>query len=339
MGCPDSSTTLRFSVKPRKKSCCAVCLVVFSALSTGCSRAAEADDWVTAINASYPTRCAEEDNVYVKLMSRDVRMFRIEALHPAYIESLVSDRSAPDFSGCSFDGGGNTKDPVFEFTPKRMVLWESNELLVMGNTLERFWRSNVVEVGVSGVYRSNIHLIQVYLKDTVQTEHPPEEFLVLYPTDGYWRLKPLPVSHLSSGAYGSSFLVGPIKEASRPVVDLLKVQFIPGSRTFELDFRDGSHGTMKIVEINRRRAVLEYSHSRPSRADTPIAAIRSMYVAPDNADASQVSFHRRGERRLLSEDLMEFVRSEVEDIRVGRSVLSKHNASAPDMWFGGFESR
>ncbi|WP_156315903.1 hypothetical protein [Pseudomonas sp. Pf153] len=339
MGCTDSSTTFKFSVKPQKKSWCAACLVAFSALSTECTRAAEGDDWVTAINASYPTRCAEEDNVYVKLMSRDIQRFRIEALHPGYIESLVSDRSAPDFSDCSFDGSGNAQDPVFRFTPKRMVLWESNELLVMGNTLERFWRSSVVDVSVSGVHRSNIHLIQVYLKDARQSEHPPEEFLVLYPTDGYWRLKPLPVSHLGSGAYGSSFLVGPIKETSRPVVDLLKVQFNPASRTFELNYQDGSHGSMKIVEINQQRAVLDYSHSRPSPADAPIVAIRSMYVAPDNADASQVFFHRRGERGLVSEDLMAFVRSEVKDIRVGRSTLSKHNASAPDMWFGGFESR
>ncbi|AUM71527.1 hypothetical protein C0J56_23575 [Pseudomonas fluorescens] len=308
-------------------------------MAVACSARHEQDNWVTAINASYSTRCAEEDNVYLKLQGRDIQKFRIVASHPFYIESLMSDSSTPDFSGCSFDGGGNAQDPVFRFTPKRVVLGDSDELLVMGTTFERFWRSEVVEVSVNGVQQNNIHLIQVFLKDKQHPERASEEFLVLYPTDGYWRLKPLAASHLNTGAYGTSFLVGPIKEALRPTVDLLKVEFIPASRTFELDYRDGSHGTMKIVEINRQHAVLDYFVDRPSLASRPMVAMRSMYVAPDNADASQVVFQRRAEEGLSKEPLMEFDRAEVQNIRLGRSTPSKHNASSPDMWFGHFRKQ
>lgn len=314
-------------------------LLAVTASSIGCSATAEEGRWITAINASYPTRCAEEDNVYLKLVGSSIRKFRIEALHPAYIGSLTSDSSAPDFSGCSFDGSGNEEDPVYMFKPKRVILWESEELLIVGKTLERFWRPNLVKVSVNGVHQDDIHLIQVHLKDRHLPTRLPDEFLVLYPTDGYWRLKPLAAPHLGVGAYGSSFLVGPVEEALRPVVNLAAVEFIPATRTFELDYQDGSHGSMKIVEINPRRAALDYSHDRPSQADTPIVAVRSMYVAPDNADASQVVFHQRGESASVSKNLMTFVRSDVEDIRIGRAIISKHNASAPDMWFGRFEPR
>jgi len=312
-------------------------LLAVIASSIGCSTVGEEGSWITAINASYPTRCAEEDNVYLKLVGSNIRTFRIEALHPAYIGSLTSGNSAPDFSGCSFDGSGNAQDPVHLFKPKRVILWDSEELFIVGNTLERFWRPNSVSVSVNGVHQDDIHLIQVYLKDRHQPARPSDQFLVLYPTDGYWRLKPLAAPHLGTGGYGSSFLVGPVEEALRPVVNLSKVEFIPATRTFELDYQDGSHGSMKIVEINPQRAALEYSHSRPSQADMPIVAVRSMYVAPDNADASQVVFHRRGERAPVSEALMTFVRSDVDDIRIGRSIMSRHNASAPDMWFSRFE--
>src|SRR5438034_943323 len=48
--------------------------------------AAEADEIAIEIaNASEPTLCAEHDNVTLLLSSANVRRFRIEAVHPAYI--------------------------------------------------------------------------------------------------------------------------------------------------------------------------------------------------------------------------------------------------------------
>ena len=56
-----------------------------------------ADDLsVDVQNASEPSLCAEKDNVYLKLASPEVRQFKIEAVHPAYIGPIVVDRSAFD---------------------------------------------------------------------------------------------------------------------------------------------------------------------------------------------------------------------------------------------------
>ncbi|MFW9267568.1 hypothetical protein ACLK1G_10240 [Pseudomonas sp. NR3] len=176
-------------------------LLVGSAVlvSAACSVWHEQGDGITAINASYSTRCAEEDNVYLKLVGQDLHGLRIESTHPVYIDSLVSDSSAPDFSGCSFNGSGNIQDPVFEFSPKRVVLWESDGLLIKGLTFERFWRSEMVEVSVNGTKHNDIHLIQVFFKEGQHPARENDEFLVLYPPDGYWRLKPLPMRHLING--------------------------------------------------------------------------------------------------------------------------------------------
>ena len=72
-------------------------LIMLVASST--TRAAD-DLAVDVINASEPTLCAESDNVYVKLTSSDVRRFAIEAVHPAYMGTIVVDRWAPDFRNC-----------------------------------------------------------------------------------------------------------------------------------------------------------------------------------------------------------------------------------------------
>ena len=52
------------------------------------------------INASQPTRCAEEDNVYVKVVGTGIAGFRIVAEHPPYIASVVKDSTDPDFTNC-----------------------------------------------------------------------------------------------------------------------------------------------------------------------------------------------------------------------------------------------
>jgi hypothetical protein len=36
----------------------------------------------------------------VKLQSPEVRRFTVEAVHPAYIGTIVADRWAPDFTNC-----------------------------------------------------------------------------------------------------------------------------------------------------------------------------------------------------------------------------------------------
>src|SRR5687768_12458709 len=55
---------------------------------------------VDVTNRSEPVLCAEKDNVSIELSSPEVRTFRIEANHPAYIGGLREDRFEPDWTAC-----------------------------------------------------------------------------------------------------------------------------------------------------------------------------------------------------------------------------------------------
>lgn len=47
---------------------------------------------------------------------------------------------------------------------------------------------------------------------------------MLYPADGYWRLKPAPEPRFGDGIYGSSFLLGPVVDEGRPVVNIASIR-------------------------------------------------------------------------------------------------------------------
>jgi len=130
-----------------------------------------------------------------------------------------------------------------------------------------------------------------------------------------------------------------VKEGARPVVELAKVEFVPDALTFRLDYADGSHGAMKLLQIDRDKLALAYEHDRPQPASQPLAAIRSMYVTPERADVAEVSWRTSATGRPTTETLPVFARATAYDVSFGRTVLSRHNPSAPDMWFGAFLCR
>ena len=283
-----------------------------------------------------PTLCAEEDNVYVKLQGEGVRRFRAEARHPRYIPEVQVDSYAPDFTNCDFDANKAANDPRYSFKPKRVILWESSKYLLVGNTHETFWRPNKVDFVVGAKVTPEVHLVQLYLKDRAEPKLGRHQFLVLYPADGYWRAKPIPTLPMNYSVYGTSFLVGPVEEAGRPVVEITKVEFVPAKLLFKLSYRDGSRGEMRIADVNRERVALQYEHDRALPALQPLAAIRSMYVEPSNSDTAEVSWRAAGATGISTRPLPAFTREQAVEVSFGRTTLSKHNSSAPDMWFGAF---
>ncbi|HKU37559.1 MAG TPA: hypothetical protein VJR89_05410 [Polyangiales bacterium] len=303
---------------------------------TGYTLTHPAQAFVRVVNATRPTQCAEEDNVYVKLQGESLRRLRVEARHPRYMSRVSVDSYAPDFSNCKFDENAHPTDPKYEFTPKRVILWESDKYLLVGNTHETFWRPNRVDFTVQGHTTPELHLVQMYLKDAAEPKLGRHQFLVLYPPDGYWRAKPLPTLPLNYGVYGASFLVGPVEEAGRPVVEIEHVEFVPQTLSFRLAYRDGSHGEMRVAELDRQHVALEYTHDRDLPAAQPLAAIRSMYVEPVKSDTAEVSWRGEQAARLQTSSIAAFKTASAVEVSFGRSSLSKHNASAPDMWFGGF---
>ena len=298
------------------------------ALSAGSAAAAGEGAAVSVTGASRATTCQEEDNVYVTLSAPAIRHLRIEVVPPPYLDRISADRTAPDFTGCDM-----RDDPRFFFAPKTLTLFEDAEIALVGHTFASFWRPDAVPVRVGATVTPSLHLLQLFLK----IDGRAEEFLVLYPADGYWRAKPLPPAHLGGNAYGSSFLVGPVEEHGRPLVALAAVTFAPATRAFGLDFADGSAGRLAVAEISAQRVVLAVELTEPVAAARPFAALRSMFVRPDAADAAVVGWQAAPGGSWQSLPIMDLTRVEATTVRFGRDAVSLHNTSAPDLIFGDFQ--
>jgi hypothetical protein len=282
---------------------------------------------VGVVNASEPTLCAEVDNVHLKFVSDAVRRFRIEAVHPAYMGTIVADRFAPDFRNCDMSA-----DPVHKAQPRRVTLYESGEWQLVGHVFPSFWRPNQVPVRVGDRTETGLHLLQLWTR----FQERAEEVLVLYPADGYWRARPLPPAHLRWSAYGSSFLIGPVETSGRPLVDIREVVFDPEKRSFRLSFARGGSATLTLGTLDQERIALDVTLDPAVGGGQPFAALRSMFVTDVNADVAQVGWRTKGGKSWQQAPVMTFGGASAVEVWAGRSLPSRHNTSAPDMVFGAF---
>jgi hypothetical protein len=305
----------------------AAALTLALALGAVPSAAAAQSLAVQAINASVPTLCAENDNVYLKFVSGAVREFAIEAMHPAYAGTIVLDRSAPDFRNCNMSG-----DPVYRTEPRRVTLYETGELQLVGHTFTSFWRPNKVPVRIGARVETGLHLLQLFTKFKERTE----EVLVLYPADGYWRARPLPPENLSYSTYGSSFLIGPIEDEGRPFVDIGDIAFDPATLTFRLAFGRGGGASLRVDAVDREHIALDVKFDSTVAAPRPFAALRSMFATETNADVARLTWHAPGARAYEEAPVMAFRGGDVLELWAGRRLPSRHNTSAPDMIFSAF---
>jgi hypothetical protein len=310
-----------------------LCLALLGLACASTASAAPAQ--ATVENQTRPTACAEEDNVSMAMHGDGIRRFRVEALPPAYLASIGKDRTAPDFSGCNFDGGAHPTDPRYAFEPRREVLHDGKRWLIVGMVLPTFWRPNQVPVTVDGRTITGFHLIQVFAK---KPGRQPLEALVLYPADGYWRLKPLPAPRFGDGAYGSSFVMGPVEEDGRPVVNIASIAIDAKPLRIRLAFAHGGGAIAKVAEISEARTALDVRFTQPAPGDQRFAVLRSMYVAADNADMSEVRWRPSPKAPERALPLPEVSTLQASEVRFGRAMLSRHNSSAPDIRFSGFET-
>ena len=305
-----------------KPSVLLVCLAV-----AACQHAPEpAGADVEFVNASRPTQCAEEDNIYIKILGERIQRFRIRAEHPTYIDTVRQDSTAPDFSHCDM-----SSDPSFIFEPRTVVLYDDGRIKLVGHTFASFWRPTVTTFRVGERVEAGLHLVQL-IRHGRQGEI---EQLVVYPSDGYWRLKPMPHGTLPDTAYGSSFLFGPIEVAGRPFVAIRDIVFNSEGADFRIRFGDQRVGTLTVVETSETASTLELTLDPPLPEGTPFAALRSMHVSDVQADVGVAAWKdMRGENAM---HVLSFDRFRAESARFGRSEPSLHNLSAPDFVFGGFE--
>jgi hypothetical protein len=311
----------------RSNDRCVPAVVLAASIALFASSASAAPLAVEVVNASEPTLCAEKDNVYVQLRSAKVRRFTIVAEHPAYAGTIVADRSAPDFRNCDMAG-----DPVFKAEPRRITIYETGDLQLIGYTFPSFWRPNTVPVRVGSRVEPGLHLLQLFTKYRQRTE----EVLVVYPADGYWRARPLPPSHLGYSAYGSSFLVGPVEMTGRPFVDIKDIAFDPATLTFRLAFARGGGASLHVAGVDEERLALEIRLDPAIDATRPFAALRSMFVTETNADVARSGWISPGSQTYEAAAVMDFRRATALEFWAGRRLPSRHNTSAPDMIFRDF---
>lgn len=308
------------------------------------SVAARAEPVTVAVdNLTRPTACAEEDNVSLAMRAthhRPVTRFRVEALPPAYLADIRNDVTAPDFAACNFDGGVHPSDPAYRFTERHVVLHDGPRWRIEGIVLPSFWRPHQVPVTIGRRTETGLHLLQVFAKQPSGTK--PLEVLVMYPADGYWRIKPVPEPRFGDGVYGSSFVLGPVTRDTRPVVDIESISVSVEPLVLHLRFADGGRADVGIVEAGRSRMALDvrlHDAGPPAGPDgRPFAVLRSMYVAPDNADVSEIAWRSAPGGPMTTRPLPAVDSLIATDLRFGRSVPSRHNTSAPDIRFFGFES-
>ena len=279
-------------------------------------------------NASEPEICAEKDNVTVTFASAQLRQFRIEAAHPAYIAGVNGERREPDWTDCDLQHGDDA--PPKE---RRVTFYESPFLWVTGYEFSDYWRKRDVPVRVGDRVEHNLTMLQLW----VFVRGKAEQVLVLYPTDGMWRIHPLPPANLPWVAYGSSFLVGPLERKERPLVEIKDIAFDPTTRTFHLSFADGANGDVRLTDIDEDHITLEVSFDRSFEAQ-PFAALRSMYVTEFNADAAHIALQIPDAKSWLEQPILSFHSAMATKAWIGRLVPSRHNISAPDLVFGGFSS-
>ena len=302
-------------------------LIGFLFVSTAAPAASLDGIAVDVTNASEPVLCAEKDNVTINFASPTVRNFRIEAAHPTYLGSLRDDKWEPDWTACgTLTAESSAAPPVHKVT-----FYESVDMWLTGFTFPNFWRQSDVAVRVGDRVEKNLHLVQLW----VRRGDRAEEVLVLYPADGYWRIRPLPPAHLGWSAYGSSFLLGPIEVNERPVVNLKDVEFDPKTMTFTVTFAKGGKATVAIKNLDRDRLTLDVSFDRPVERGA-FAALRSMYVTEFNADVARIAVRPEGAPSWTESPIMTFGSAKATDVWMGRLVPSRHNTSAPDMMFNRF---
>ena len=226
-----------------------------------------------------------------------------------------------------------SNDPVYHFQKRRLTIYETENWWLVGLTFPSFWRPNQVPVRVGDRVETGFHLLQLW----TWRDGRADEVLVLYPADGYWRARPLPPVNLRWSAYGSSFLIGPIETAGRPLVDIKDVAFEPETHTFTLNFVRGGSATLRLDKLDQDRMVLDVNLGT-TVSGGPFAALRSMFVTEGNSDVAHVGWRAKGSAAWTKSPVMEFSRASAAELWAGRLVPSRHNTSAPDMVFRDFRA-
>jgi hypothetical protein len=316
------------NIHQKRRHCAAAFLLGFVILS--CMFPVRAEPSAIRVeNKSSPTLCAEDDNVDLRFYGT-AKQWRISAKAPAFMGLIARDQTAPDFTDCVIKDAPPEEGAVVN----KIVLYEDQVYQLVGyRKTSGFWRKSDVDVRVGETHVNHLELLQWHIKHQGQFY----EFLVLYPSDGYWRLRLLPPQPLAATAYGTSFLIGPVEQAARPYVALKSVSFDPDARAFTVAFVKGGEAVLALADLTAAQVALDVTLSKKPDQKLPFMAMRSMFVRADNADSAVVAVKSRNENKWDATDVMAYRGGKVSTFWLGRLHPSRHNTSAPDMQVDGFK--
>jgi hypothetical protein len=215
--------------------------------------------------------------------------------------------------------------------PHQITLYDGAQLRIIGFVFDTFWRPATTEVRIGAQIERNLHMLQFW----VPGPQGWEEVLVLYPPDGYWRARPLAPEGLTTTAYGSSFLIGPIEQDGRPLVRIDAAIIDTSARSVLLRFARGGSAIVAIRDISPVHNALAVSFDPPI-AGSPFAMLRSMYVTETNNDVARFAVRETGAAGWREGGIMDFDKAGASEFWAGRVTPSRHNTSAPDMLFNAF---
>jgi hypothetical protein len=302
--------------------------ILAATLALTASPALAAPAVVTVKDKGVKTECAEEDNVYAVLLAPGVKSFAVEARHPAYGAALKRDSYKANFKNCTFQPQND-----FPLHPRNVTLYRDAQVMIRGVEYSGYWRPTQVKVDVAGRKDQGFTLIQFFQK----LGRTWQECLVLHAPDGYWRLHPLPLPQFKESGYGSSFLIGPVEESTRPYVRIAEVKVDPKARRFTVLFDKGGQASLTITSLDRQAMKANVELDPPVESGRPFVALRSMYVAPDNADAAELRW-TRPDGQTKAAPVVGFGEVQASAVGFQKSVPSRHNTSAPDILFSDFEN-
>ncbi|WP_367155381.1 hypothetical protein [Methylomonas sp. HYX-M1] len=243
-----------------------------------------------AKNLSYPTACAEEDNINVPIYASHVGKFLIKANHPKYLTSKVTASCHEDFSGCTTAALLPSNSSTASSSQK---IFDNGQNVFWLYTETNWWRAQTMSVKINGVVYQG-HRLELNKKINKVKSWPV--VMVIY-QDGYMRLKPHPPIRVRNDqgvndtCFGSSVIMGPAIESlanpPRPFVDIEEIVIVdPVTPCLDISYRDGGSAHL-CVSVNRSKAVAtitpEYDLLKP------FVTLRSMWVSDGNSDVDHLN--------------------------------------------------
>ncbi|WP_454915488.1 hypothetical protein [Xanthobacter sediminis] len=287
---------------------------------------------ITVRNQSVAPSCNGPENVALTFISPDVRRFRIEARHPAYVHAMVADRSVPAYLGCALAPAPEAKakaEPTA--TARRTTLFETSELAVVGYALPEFWRRANVPFRVGETATPGLDKVELWLKPADRGATVIE----LYLADGSWRLRPLPPQPLASTAFSAAVLIGPVVQEERLAVKLKEVGFAPQTQAFTLRFADGGSARVRLSGLDADALLLDAEFT--GGVAGPFAALRANYAVESEADITRVAWRTSSSQPFGEAPVMTFAdASDVTLLWAGRMAPARPALSAPELVFTGF---